>query len=56
VDGPAFDELLKTVAPTVAKRKEAWEQRSVQISVYPLCYAVWPREVLLKTGTFFLDV
>jgi hypothetical protein len=50
VDVPTFDDLLKTVAPTVAKRNETWEEQSVPISV------VWPREVILKTSAFFLDV
>jgi hypothetical protein len=40
LDGPTFDELLKTLNLSVAKRNETWEEQSVPVSVYPLCYAV----------------
>ena len=46
LDGPTFDELLKTLNPSGAKRNETWEEQSVPVSVYPLCYAVWPLECL----------
>jgi hypothetical protein len=44
LDGPAFDELLKLVTPTVAKRNTNVREAVTPVSVYPLRYAIWPLE------------
>jgi len=46
--GPTFDELLKIVTPTTAKRNTQ-EKHTLTVSVYPLRYVIWPQEILLKT-------
>ena len=45
-DGPSFDGILKT---TIATETLTCEKQWSTVSVYPLRYAIWPREITLKT-------
>ena len=52
LDAPALDELLKTVSPAANKTNTDSKKQSLTVSVYPLRYAIWTVEMLLKTLNF----
>lgn len=47
-DGPSFNGILETVTPTIAKQILTCK-KSLTLSIYPLCYAILPMEIILKT-------
>ena len=42
LDGPSFDELLRTVTPIIGMRRY---KRLLQVSVYPVRSSLWPLEI-----------
>jgi hypothetical protein len=48
-DGLSFDRILKNVTPTIGEEILTFEKLSRAVSVYPLRYAIWSLEIILKT-------
>jgi hypothetical protein len=46
---PSFDGMLKIFTPAVAEEILTCEKQTLTVSVHPICYTIWPLEVILKT-------
>lgn len=55
LNGTTFQKPLKNVTPGVTKILICKKQ-PLPVSNCPLCYAIWPMEMLLKTWNFLLDM